>query len=134
MALQGVADRSAVPDAELDAYVDLLKREYGGHAFLQIMRGFERTPAKRDLYRSVLSSTRYPVQVVWGAQDPALKLDLHGEAVRRARWRRHDPPPPRKALPAGGPGPRHRRAGHRDHARLSREPLRRNRRARRGRG
>ena len=39
----------------LDAYVDPLKREYGGHAFPQIIRGFERTPAKRDLYRSVLS-------------------------------------------------------------------------------
>jgi hypothetical protein len=26
------------------AYVDLLKREDGGRAFLKIMRGFERTP------------------------------------------------------------------------------------------
>ena len=84
MGLQGVTDRSAVTGAELDAYVDLLKREDGGRAFLQIMRGFERTPAKRDLYRSVLGSERYPVQVVWGAQDPALKLDPPGEAARRA--------------------------------------------------
>ena len=38
MSLQGVADRSAVPNAELDAYVDLLKREDGGRAFLKIMR------------------------------------------------------------------------------------------------
>jgi len=84
MGLQGVADRSAVPNAELDAYVDLLKREDGGRAFLKIMRGFERTAVKRDLYRSVLASDRYPVQVVWGARDPALKVDLHGEAARRA--------------------------------------------------
>ncbi len=84
MALQGIADRSAVPDAEIDAYVDLLKREDGGRAFLKIMRGFERTAAKRDLYRSVLAGDRYPVQVVWGARDPALKIDTHGEAARRA--------------------------------------------------
>ena len=45
MRLQGVADRSAVTGAELDAYVDLLKREDGGRAFLKIMRGFERTAA-----------------------------------------------------------------------------------------
>lgn len=84
MALQGVADRPAVPSAELDAYIDLLKREDGGRAFLKIMRGFERTTIKRDLYRSVLGSDRYPVQVVWGARDPALKVDIHGEAARRA--------------------------------------------------
>jgi len=83
MGLQGVADRSAVANAELDAYVDLLKREDRGRAFLKIMRGFERTAAKRDLYRSVVSSDRYPVQVIWGAQDPALKIDVHGEIARR---------------------------------------------------
>lgn len=84
MSLQGVADRSAVRNAELDAYVDLLKREDGGRAFLKIMRGFERTAAKRDLYRSVLASDRYPVQVIWGTRDPALKVDVHGEDARRA--------------------------------------------------
>lgn len=84
MSLQGVADRSAVPNAELDAYVDLLKREDRGRAFLKIMRGFERTAVKRDLYRSALASDRYPVQVVWGTRDPALKVDTHGEAARRA--------------------------------------------------
>lgn len=84
MALQGVADRSVVPGAELDAYVDLLKRQDGGHAFLKVMRGFERTPAKRDLYRAVVGSDRYPVQVIWGARDPALKLRVYGEIARRA--------------------------------------------------
>ncbi len=84
MGLQGVADRSAVTNAELDAYVDLLKRGDGGRAFLKIMRGFERTAVKRDLYRSVLASDRYPVQVVWGARDPALNVDTLGEAARRA--------------------------------------------------
>ncbi|HET6448478.1 MAG TPA: alpha/beta fold hydrolase [Conexibacter sp.] len=83
MALQGIADRRAVPNAELDAYVDLLKRQDDGRAFLKIMRGFERTAAKRDLYRAVVGSDRYPVQVIWGARDPALKIGVYGEIARR---------------------------------------------------
>jgi haloalkane dehalogenase len=82
--LQGVKDKSAVPNEEVDAYVDLLKREDGGKAFLRIMRGFERTREKQDLYVSTLSEVPYPVQVVWGADDPALSLEHHGEAARRA--------------------------------------------------
>jgi haloalkane dehalogenase len=84
MRLQGVADMSAVSNAELDAYVDLLKREDGGAAFLQIMRGFERTPEKRALYASTLRAVPYPVQIVWGERDPALKLTVQGEQARRA--------------------------------------------------
>ena len=84
MGMQGIGDRSAVPNEELDAYVDLLKREDGGRAFLRIMREFELTPAKRELYVSTLRDARYPVQVVWGADDPALKLAVHGEQVRKA--------------------------------------------------
>jgi len=84
MRLQGVQDPGAVSRAEVDAYVDLLRIGDGGRAFLKIMRGFERTRAKRDLYRRVLGDGRYPVQVVWGANDPALKLAAEGEAARRA--------------------------------------------------
>lgn len=84
MRRQGIADVDAVPNGELDAYVDLLRRGDGGQAFLKIMRGFELTPAKRDLYVGTLSNGRFPVQVVWGEHDPALKVDTHGEAARRA--------------------------------------------------
>ena len=80
----GIRDRSATPAAELDAYVDLLKREDGGRAFLKIMRGFERTAAKQRLYEGVVRDVPYPVQVVWGADDPALKLSVYGEQARRA--------------------------------------------------
>jgi haloalkane dehalogenase len=82
--LQGVKDRDATPKEEVDAYVDLLKREDGGRAFLRIMRGFERTPEKQELYVGALRDAVYPVQVVWGAEDPALPLDPYGEAARRA--------------------------------------------------
>jgi pimeloyl-ACP methyl ester carboxylesterase len=84
MRLQGIQDMRAVTRAELDAYVDLLREGDGGHAFLQIMRGFERTPEKRKLYESVLRDRPYPVQIVWGAKDPALKLAVHCEIARRA--------------------------------------------------
>ncbi len=84
MRLQGVENAGAVPRAEVDAYVDLLHLGDGGHAFLKIMRGFERTRAKRDLYNRVLGDGRYPVQIVWGANDPVLKLAVEGEAARRA--------------------------------------------------
>jgi pimeloyl-ACP methyl ester carboxylesterase len=84
MRLQAVKDTSAVPKEELDAYVDLLREGDGGRAFLQIMRGFERTPEKRRLYAGVLRDARYPRQIVWGADDPALKLATEGEAAKRA--------------------------------------------------
>ena len=84
MYLQGLKDRSAMAAEEIDAYVDLLKREDGGRAFLRIMRGFERTPEKARLYAGVLHDVPYPVQIVWGADDPALTLARHGEEARRA--------------------------------------------------
>jgi haloalkane dehalogenase len=82
--LQGLGNRAAVPKEEVYAYVDLLKRADRGRAFLRIMRGFERTREKQDLYVSTLRGAPYPVQIVWGADDPALKLSVHGEAARRA--------------------------------------------------
>jgi pimeloyl-ACP methyl ester carboxylesterase len=84
MRLQGIENMGAVSAAELDAYVDLLRVEDGGRAFLQIMRGFERTAEKQRLYEGVLRDGRYPVQIVWGANDPGLKLAVHGEQARRA--------------------------------------------------
>jgi haloalkane dehalogenase len=82
--LQGIANAAATPKAAAYAYVDLLKREDGGRAFLRIMRGFERTASKQRLYESVLRDVPYPVQVVWGELDPALTLEVHGEQARLA--------------------------------------------------
>jgi haloalkane dehalogenase len=84
MYLQGIRDRSATPKEEVYAYVDLLKREDGGKAFLKIMRGFERTPEKQRLYESTVRDVPYPVQIVWGADDPALKLSVHGKQAQLA--------------------------------------------------
>jgi pimeloyl-ACP methyl ester carboxylesterase len=69
---EGLADRSAMSSAEIDAYVALLKREDRGRAFLRIMRGFELTDAKQRFLYEGLADHRYPAQVVWGREDPAL--------------------------------------------------------------
>jgi pimeloyl-ACP methyl ester carboxylesterase len=48
------------------------------------MRGFELTREKRDLYAGTLGRGPFPIQVIWGDRDPALRVGKHGEAVRRA--------------------------------------------------
>ena len=84
MRRQAISDPAAVTAAELDAYLVLLRRTDHGHAFLKIMRGFELTRTKRELYQRALRSDRYPVQVVWGALDPALPIETRGEQARTA--------------------------------------------------
>ena len=69
---------------EWTAHLDLLKRDDGGRAFLRIMRGFERTRAKRDLYVETLRTLDRPARVVWGGRDAALPLRPHAGDVLRA--------------------------------------------------
>jgi pimeloyl-ACP methyl ester carboxylesterase len=80
----GLADPAAVPAAEIDAHLDLLRRDDGGRAFLRIMRGFETTPEKQRLHEGVLANDSFPVQVVWGENDSALRIASQGEAARQA--------------------------------------------------
>ena len=77
------ADLSKITTAEADAYLVLLRRTDNGRAFLKIMRGFELTRAKRDLYVGVLRGRAFPVQIIWEA-DPALKVTTFGRIARRA--------------------------------------------------
>ena len=72
---QGIADRSAITNAEVDAYYYLLRRGDGGRAFLRIMRGFELTADKRRLLWAGLAGRPYPARIVWGELDPVLGLD-----------------------------------------------------------
>ena len=68
---------------EWTAHLDLLKRGDGGRAFLKIMRSFERTHEKRDLYVGALAAYDGPAQVIWGGGDTALPADpLAGYVVR----------------------------------------------------
>jgi len=84
IALQGINDFRSVPAIEIDAYVDLLKREDGGRAFLRIMRSYETTAAKESLYLDTLRNRSYPAQVIWGERDPALKMARYGEEAKQA--------------------------------------------------
>jgi len=84
MRLQGIGDRSSVSAAELDSYLTLMKGPDRGRAFLQIMRSTERTPAKQARYRAAVGNVPYPVQAIWGADDPAMTLAAYGERARAA--------------------------------------------------
>jgi haloalkane dehalogenase len=77
----GIADRSSTSDAELDAWLELLRREDGGHACVRMATGLERTREKSELYRSALAALSVPVQVLWGIDDPVLKVEVEGESV-----------------------------------------------------
>jgi len=70
------------PRDEIGAYEALLRRGDGGRAFLRIMRGFELTADARTRYEAVVTDRRRPVQIVWGKDDPALKIDRAGAVVR----------------------------------------------------
>jgi pimeloyl-ACP methyl ester carboxylesterase len=80
----GIEHQQQVDDAELVAYLRLLREGDGrngdgGRAFVAIMRGFERTAEKQELYLSVVGDMNRPRQVLWGAADPALPLRPLGE-------------------------------------------------------
>lgn len=79
----GVNNSDLVPDEEVKAYVDLLKREDGGKAFLKIMRNFEDSPAFRDTCYNAVQQVPYPVQIIWGKDDPALTYERYGKEVQK---------------------------------------------------
>jgi pimeloyl-ACP methyl ester carboxylesterase len=78
----GVVNSSRISQAEMNAYIDLLKREDNGKAFLKIMRSFENSPEFRDLCYKAVQNTAYPIQAIWGASDPALQLETYGKEIK----------------------------------------------------
>ncbi|WP_026463953.1 alpha/beta fold hydrolase [Adhaeribacter aquaticus] len=84
-----VADSKDIPTPEIHAYVDLLKRQDGGKAFLKIMRNFEKSRAyKEKCYRAV-QNTPYPVQIIWGKEDAGLTYDRYGKEIKMATQLNH---------------------------------------------
>lgn len=73
---------SKIPVEEVNAYVDLLKRKDNGSAFLKIMRNFDHSPEFRDVCISAVQQVPYPVQAIWGEQDPALTYERYGKEVK----------------------------------------------------
>lgn len=80
---QGIAERSAVPAAEVDAHLALLHGDGGGRTFRRIVRGFERTAEKQRFYLEGLREAGWPASILWGADDPALRAPRR-EAIERA--------------------------------------------------
>ena len=78
----GVVEDEKIPPEEIKAYVDLLKREDDGKAFLKIMRNFTNTSEFRDRCYSAVQNVPYPVQALWGSEDPALRLDRYGKEIK----------------------------------------------------
>ncbi|MEX0647492.1 MAG: alpha/beta hydrolase [Balneolaceae bacterium] len=78
----GVSNMDDIPEEEITAYVDLLKREDEGKAFLKIMRNFEDSVAFRELCHQAVQDTPYPVQAIWGDEDPGLTYERYGEEIK----------------------------------------------------
>ena len=55
-----------------------------GRAFREVSRSAQATAGKAELYRRVVASQSYPVQIVWAAQDPAMPVDTYGERAQAA--------------------------------------------------
>ncbi len=80
----GINDNDVVPKEEIKAYVDLLKREDNGDAFLKIMRSFpDSEEYKKTCYKAV-QNVPYPVQAIWGENDPALTYERYGNEIKEA--------------------------------------------------
>ncbi|CAA9226550.1 MAG: alpha/beta hydrolase fold [uncultured Cytophagales bacterium] len=76
-----VSDMSGISTAEVHAYVDLLKREDGGKAFLKIMRNFDYSPAFRQRCYGGVQGVPYPIQALWGVEDPGLTFERYGQEI-----------------------------------------------------
>ena len=88
-----------------------MKGDDRGRAFRKVSRSAQATAGKQELYRRVVGSGSYPVQVVWAAQDPAMPISTYGEKARAAAGPGGHRPHTRQALPARGPGAGHRHPG-----------------------
>lgn len=80
----GVKHADSLPKEEIHAYVDLLKRDDGGQAFLEIMRSFQSSEEFKRLCYQAVENVAYPIQAIWGAGDPALDYERFGKEIKQA--------------------------------------------------
>lgn len=85
----GLYDTFQVPKEDIFAYVDLLKREDGGRAFLKVMRNYECSEEFRDLCLKAVQNASYPIQAIWGAEDPGLTFEHYGKEIQDAASLEH---------------------------------------------
>ena len=80
----GVNDSSGIPKNEIKAYIDILKRDDGGDAYLKMMKSFNDSEEFRSLCYKAVQRVPYPVQAIWGEDDPFLTLDHYGQEIKDA--------------------------------------------------
>lgn len=80
-----VENLDAIPKEEVAAYIDLLKREDDGKAFLKIMRHFEKAPAFTATCYATVQNPAWPIQLIWGNNDPFLPYDEFAVQFQNAR-------------------------------------------------
>ncbi len=85
MRATGVSDMDVISHEEMAAYIHLLKREDGGDAFLKIMRNFDQTTEFTQTCYQAFQNPEYPVQLIWGDEDPLLPYDETGKDFEKAR-------------------------------------------------
>lgn len=80
MTISGIKDRSGISDGELDAYRLLALGDDGGSGYLRIMNGVHEERESASGYARSIDSrvVPYPVGVIWGAEDPVLRLRTFG--------------------------------------------------------
>ncbi len=79
----GVNDSSGIPKNEINAHIDILKQNDGGDAYLKMMNSFDDSEEFRSLCYKAVQDVPYPVQAVWGADDPFLTLQEKGEEIKK---------------------------------------------------
>ena len=70
--------------AESAAYAQLLLGPDSGLAFLQIMRSYERTPTFEQGIKAALKARKFPAQIIWGKDDPALRMKKYAPHLLKA--------------------------------------------------
>lgn len=85
MKATGVSNMEVISHEEMAAYIHLLKREDGGKAFLKIMRNFEKSAEFTQTCYQAFQNPEYPVQLIWGNEDPLLPYDETGKDFEKAR-------------------------------------------------
>ena len=78
----GIQNPSTISCDELDAWLLLLREPDHGRALIDMLRNFETTMAKRDLYRRTVTALDAPKQIIWGFEDPILPLKTEAERIR----------------------------------------------------
>lgn len=77
----GINYADLIPEEEQKVYVDLLKREDKGKAFLKIMRNFPANEDDKKLCYRAVQQVSYPIQAIWGKDDPALTYERYGKEI-----------------------------------------------------